>query len=185
PCEYLRVHSRAAEVTTSATPETGKEQVNIDRIEPQGNYAIRIVFDDGHDTGAFSWETLYDLGINQEKYWQDYLQRLAEAGHTREEQRGSPQAKQEMTISVMYFNYLVNELGKQQEQVKVPLSAAADVDSFLRLLARRKLERGYLLAPETVRVTVNRQFAEPFTRLEDGDEVGIVPNSPNPPPPPH
>ena len=184
PCEYLRVHSRAAEEMSGGQPVVGKEKVNIDRIEPQGNYAIRIVFDDGHDTGAFSWETLYDLGINQEKYWQEYLERVKASGYERASDEAGPASSEEMTLNVLYFNYLVNKLGKQQEQVKVPRKLAADVDSFLKILARRKLERGYLLDPETVRVTVNRQFAEPFTRLEDGDEVGIVPNSPTPPPPP-
>ena len=69
PCEYLRVYSRAAEVQASNTPVTGKEEVNIESIEPQGSYAIRIIFDDGHDTGIYSWESLYDLGINMDKYW--------------------------------------------------------------------------------------------------------------------
>lgn len=184
PCEYLRVHSRAAEEVTSDAPVVGKENVNIDSIEPQGNYAIRIVFDDGHDTTAFSWETLYDLGTNQEKYWQEYLEKVKAAGYRREHDEPGPAASEEMTLEVLYFNYLVNKLGKQQEQVKVPRKLAPDVESFLKILARRKLDRGYLLDPDTVRVTVNRQFAEPFTRLEDGDEVGIVPNSPTPPPPP-
>jgi DUF971 family protein len=134
PCEYLRVNSHAAEVTSRGTPELGKEQVNIDRIEPQGTYAIRISFDDGHDTGIYSWETLYDLGVNQETYWQAYLDRLAAAGYDRSGARlaGAPEAE-------------------------------------------RKIK---------VRVTVNKQFAELFTRLDPGDEVAIVPNSPNPPPPP-
>ncbi len=180
PCEFLRVHSRAAEEVTRDAPVVGKEKVNIDSIEPQGNYAIRIVFDDGHDTTAFSWETLYDLGVNQEKYWQAYLERVKAAGY----QRGSDDESDEITLRVLYFNYLVNKLGKQEETVKLPRRLAPDVESFLKVLARRKLDRGYLLAPETVRVTVNRQFAEPFTKLEDGDEVGIVPNSPTPPPPP-
>jgi DUF971 family protein/molybdopterin converting factor small subunit len=184
PCEYLRVHSRAAEEVTSDAPVVGRENVNIDHIEPQGNYAIRIVFDDGHDTTAFSWETLYDLGVNQEKYWQEYLARVKSTGYQREHDEPGPTTSEEMTLEVLYFNYLVNKLGKQQEQVKVPRKLAPDVQSFLEVLARRKLDRGYLLAPDTVRVTVNRQFAEPFTRLEDGDEVGIVPNSPTPPPPP-
>lgn len=184
PCEYLRVHSRAAEEVTRGDPVVGKEQVNIDSIEPQGNYAIRIVFDDGHDTTAFSWETLYDLGVNQEKYWQEYLEQVKAAGHERRDDASSSAESEEMTIEVLYFNYLVNKLGKQQEQVKMPRKLAPDVQSFLKVLARRKLDRGYLLDPDTVRVTVNRQFAEPFTRLEDGDEVGIVPNSPTPPPPP-
>ncbi len=73
PCEYLRVFSPAAEVKASRTPVTGKEQVNIERIEPQGQYAIRLVFDDGHDTGIFSWETLYALGKNKQQNWQNYL----------------------------------------------------------------------------------------------------------------
>ena len=54
PCEYLRVFSRAAEVRLLDQPVTGKEGVNIERIDPQGQYAIRIVFDDGHDTGIYS-----------------------------------------------------------------------------------------------------------------------------------
>ena len=85
PCEYLRVNSHAAEVTSRRTPEIGKEQVNIDRIEPQGSYAIRIAFDDGHDTGIYSWETLYDMGRNRDAYWADYLARLEAAGHKRTE----------------------------------------------------------------------------------------------------
>ena len=73
PCEYLRVFSTAAEVKASDSPVTGKESVNITKIEPQGQYAIRLVFDDGHDTGIYSWGTLYDLGKNYEANWQDYL----------------------------------------------------------------------------------------------------------------
>ncbi len=184
PCEYLRVHSRAAEEVTRDAPVVGKENVNIDRIEPQGNYAIRIVFDDGHDTTAFSWETLYDLGVNQEKYWQAYLDKVKAAGHQRASDEPGPAGGDQITLRVLYFNYLVNKLGKQEETVTVPRKLAPDVAGLLKVLARRKLDRGYLLDPDTLRVTVNRQFAEPFTRLEDGDEVGIVPNSPTPPPPP-
>ncbi|WP_456404740.1 MoaD/ThiS family protein [Thiolapillus sp.] len=84
----------------------------------------------------------------------------------------------------MYFNYLVNKLGIQEENISLPANRVTNVRELLKILALRKLERGYLLAEDNVRVTVNRQFAEPFTRLEDGDEIGIVPNSPNPPAPP-
>ncbi|WP_308417085.1 MoaD/ThiS family protein [Thiolapillus brandeum] len=84
----------------------------------------------------------------------------------------------------MYFNYLVNKLGTQEERITLPAKRVKTVQDLLSILRTRKLERGYLLAEDSVRVTVNRQFAEPFTRLEDGDEIGIVPNSPNPPPPP-
>ena len=87
PCEYLRVFSPSAEVRghgpDSATLVTGKEAVNISAIEPVGHYAVKLVFDAGHSTGLYSWSILYDLGANQERNWQDYLRRLAEAGHQR------------------------------------------------------------------------------------------------------
>lgn len=183
PCEYLRVFSRAAEVQTKGTPETGKEDVNIDAIEPQGTYAIRISFDDGHDTSIYSWETLYQLGINQEKNWQDYLDRLAAAGYTRAGGRLGDQPEQARKIRVLYFNYLANKMGRESEELTPPPSVN-DVTTLLGWLRKVKHERGYLLADEHVRVTVNKQFAEPFTRLDAGDEVAIVPNSPNPPAPP-
>lgn len=86
-CEYLRVHSPSAEVQGHGpgqeTLQVGKENVNIDAIEPVGNYAIKPRFDDGHDSGIFSWETLYTLGANQELNWSRYLERLEQAGHRR------------------------------------------------------------------------------------------------------
>lgn len=88
-CEYLRVHSPSAEVRghnpSQAVLQLGKEAVNISQIEAVGNYAVKLVFDDGHDTGLYTWDYLYDLGKNQETYWQAYLAALVEAGH----QRGS------------------------------------------------------------------------------------------------
>ena len=88
PCEYLRVFSPSAEVRGhgpgTATLVTGKENVNITAIEPVGNYAVRLVFDDGHATGLYSWNIFHDLGVNQEINWQDYLHRLAEAGYQRQ-----------------------------------------------------------------------------------------------------
>tara|TARA_Y100001934_G_C11574467_1_gene415971 strand:+ start:91 stop:459 length:369 start_codon:yes stop_codon:yes gene_type:complete len=85
--EYLRVFSPSAEVRGhgpgQAVLQLGKEDVNISTIEPVGRYAVRLGFDDGHDTGLYSWEVLYDLGLNYEAYWADYLQRLRDAGHVR------------------------------------------------------------------------------------------------------
>lgn len=85
PCEYLRVYSQSAEVTGHAPGQevlqVGKQAVNITDITPVGNYAIKLHFDDGHDTGLYTWERLYELGVNQEKYWVDYLRRLMRAGH--------------------------------------------------------------------------------------------------------
>ena len=184
PCEYLRVHSPAAEVAASDMPETGKEEVNIISLEPQGSYALRIEFDDGHDTGIYSWERLYDLGKHQEEYWQAYLDRLKAHGMDRREVAENTGEPETLSLTIMYFNYLVNKLGIQQEEILLPASRVKTVQDLLKALAIRKLERGYLLAEDNVRVTVNRQFAEPFTVLENGDEVGIVPNSPNPPAPP-
>jgi len=84
PFEYLRVYSPSAEVRGHAAGQEvlqiGKEQVNISGIEPVGSYAVRLVFDDGHNSGIYSWDVLYDLGENQTQNWQDYLQRLKEAG---------------------------------------------------------------------------------------------------------
>ena len=184
PCEYLRVYSPAAEVAASDIPETGKEEVNIISLEPQGSYALRIEFDDGHDTGIYSWERLYDLGKHQEEYWQAYLDKLQAHGLDHKEADENAGEPETLSLTIMYFNYLVNKLGVQQEEVSLPASRVKTVQDLLKTLAMRKLERGYLLAEDNVRVTVNRQFAEPFTILESGDEVGIVPNSPNPPAPP-
>ena len=90
PCEYLRVYSPSAEVRGHGPGQevlqVGKEAVNIEAIEPVGTYAVVLRFDDGHDTGIYSWDTLYDLGKNRTMYWSKYLKRLADAGHQRKAQ---------------------------------------------------------------------------------------------------
>jgi len=86
--EFLRVHSPSAEVQGhgpgQGVLQVGKQDVIITHIEPVGRYAIQPSFDDGHDTGIYSWETLYDLGKNRDRYWKDYLEKLEKAGHTHE-----------------------------------------------------------------------------------------------------
>ena len=86
--EYLRVHSPSAEVVGHGpgqeTLQTGKEGVVITRIDPIGHYAVRLVFDDGHDTGLYSWTYLHELGCNMEANWKRYLDRLATAGYARQ-----------------------------------------------------------------------------------------------------
>ena len=83
-CEYLRVHSPSAEVQGHGPGEgvlqVDKEGVGIERIEPVGNYAIQIYFDDEHHTGIYSWDTLYKLGANKDQNWNAYLERLKAAG---------------------------------------------------------------------------------------------------------
>ena len=85
--EYLRVHSPSAEVVGHGpgqeTLQTGKEDVAITRIDPVGHYAVRLVFDDGHDTGLYSWTYLHQLGRDMEANWLRYLDRLAAAGYAR------------------------------------------------------------------------------------------------------
>lgn len=89
PTEYLRVFSPSAEVQGHGPGQEvlqlGKQDVNIDRIEQVGNYAIQLFFDDNHDTGIYSWDTLYKLGQNHEALWQGYLDKLKAAGHERPE----------------------------------------------------------------------------------------------------
>ena len=83
PCEYLRVFSPSAEVRGHGVGNeilvTGKEQVNILSIEPVGHYAIKPIFSDGHQSGIYSWTTLYELGKNQEANWKNYFERVHHA----------------------------------------------------------------------------------------------------------
>ena len=175
PCEYLRVFSKAAEVRTMDRPVTGKEEVNIERVEPQGRYAVRIVFDDGHDTGIYSWDSLYTLGADREKNWTEYLQALERIGYRRQERR-----QQEKRIKLLYFSWLARKLHKDAEELTVP-PHVTDLDALLVWLGRRKPGTGPLFDKERVRVTLNKQFTEGFSVLQDGDEVGIVPKSPTAP----
>ena len=83
-CEFLRVHSPSAEVRGHGAGQevlqVGKEDVNIVNIEPVGQYAVKLSFSDGHNTGLYSWDYLYDLGARQGELWQSYLERLTAAG---------------------------------------------------------------------------------------------------------
>ena len=93
PYEYLRVYSPSADVSGHGPGQevlqVGKKNVGITSIIPVGSYAVQINFDDGHDTGLFTWEYLYKLGKNQAALWQDYLDRLAAAGASREPPPGA------------------------------------------------------------------------------------------------
>ncbi len=94
PCEFLRVYSPSAEVRGHSPGQevlqTGKKDVNINHIEPVGSYAIQLNFSDGHNTGLYSWDLLYDYGLHQEKMWQHYLQRMEQVGASRESQAANP-----------------------------------------------------------------------------------------------
>lgn len=85
--EYLRVYSPSAEVRGHGLDEPilvpFKKDVDIEAIEPVGHYAVKIIFDDGHNTGIYSWAFLYNLGVNYQKNWQRYLDRLEAEGKKR------------------------------------------------------------------------------------------------------
>lgn len=90
PFEFLRVHSPSAEVRGHGPGQevlqVGKMNVGIANLIPVGSYALKIEFDDGHDSGLFTWEYLYNLGKHEDELWQDYLQRLSAANQSREPQ---------------------------------------------------------------------------------------------------
>ncbi len=87
-CEYLRVYSPSAEVLGHGPGQevlqVGKKNVNISNVKPVGNYAVQLYFDDGHETGLFSWNYLYQLCTEQDARWQRYLDRLTESGASRD-----------------------------------------------------------------------------------------------------
>ncbi len=87
-CEYLRVYSPSAEVKGHGPGQevlqTEKLNVNITAIKPVGNYALQLVFDDGHDTGLYSWSYLHELCTKHDQWWQIYLDRMSEAGASRD-----------------------------------------------------------------------------------------------------
>jgi DUF971 family protein len=84
PFEYLRVYSPSAEVRGHGpgqeTLQVGKERVMVTKVEPMGHYAIKLVFDDGHDSGLYTWAYLYELGRDHSTKWQRYLDRLKDLG---------------------------------------------------------------------------------------------------------
>jgi DUF971 family protein len=98
PAELLRVESPSAEVRghdpRRKTIVAGKRNVGIAGVEPVGTYAIRIRFDDGHDTGLYTWDWLYELGEDQERIWRTYLDALAERGLSRDPAPAHPRAKE-------------------------------------------------------------------------------------------
>ena len=88
PYEFLRVYSPSAEVrghgVGQETLQVGKKDVGVRGISPVGSYALKIEFDDSHDSGLYTWECLYELGEHQDKLWQEYLKRLTAVGGSRE-----------------------------------------------------------------------------------------------------
>jgi len=175
PCEYLRTHAKSAEIETAEKPVSGKADVNINSIEPQGNYALRLFFDDGYDSGIFSWDTLFDLGNHYESNWEKYLTALDKFGLKRDPANKTDNG--EVNIKLMFFmTNMLKVTRKESEEIKLPESIR-NVESLLKLLRHRGDEWQKVFADDAVQVTVNKQFAELFTKLENNDEVAFVPRS--------
>jgi molybdopterin converting factor small subunit len=115
------------------------------------------------------------MGTEQAANWADYLKRLDAAGYRRQDPEQGTRH-----IKLLYFAWLAKKLRKESEQVSLP-PRVGDVDTLLVWLGRRRKGAAVLFEKERVRVTVNKQFTEGFTKLHDGDEVGIVPTSPTAP----
>jgi len=186
PCEYLRVFSTSAEVQAAKERGdviTGKEDVNITNIEPVGSYAINLHFDDGHDTGIFSWATLYELGRDYDKNWRDYLKKRSSAGFGVYSVPSTPVNESadaggaSKTISLLYFVSLVTKLGRESETCEIP-GTVDTVGELLAWLRQRGKTWETLLQDDKVNVTVNKQFAKSGTPITNNDEVAIVPLDP-------
>ena len=174
-CEYLRAHAQSAEVKASSVPVAEKINVNITSIEAQGNYALRLFFDDAYDQGIYSWDTLYDLGKNQQQYWSDYLAALEQHGMSRGE-KASTHHDGKPRIKLLYFMDKLIEFTKEEEDFELPeqVNTIGELLAVLRERGRR-WERNF--ADDAIQFTVNKEFAELFTVLDHGDEVALIPKS--------
>lgn len=173
-CEYLRTHAKSAEIKTSARPVAKKIDVNITSIEAQGNYALRLFFDDGYDQGIYSWETLYDLGKNQQQYWSEYLAALEQHGLTRGKKvtihDGRPQVK------LLYFMDKLIKFTQEEEDFELP-DQVNTIGELLAVLRKRGLRWERSFADDAIQCTVNKEFSELFTVLEHGDEIALIPKA--------
>ena len=172
PCEYLRVFSRAADHRALDAPVIGKERVNVVNIEPQGEYGLRLYFDDGHDTGIFSFATLYELGLNQDANWSAYLRRLEAIGHRRE-----TRAQGDVTVTVLLFAWLARLLESDEETVTLA-DGRHTVADVLANLRRKQGRWAEWLRDDQVDIEIAAQPVTLYTTLRAGDEVVIIPKSP-------
>ncbi|MCW8853850.1 MAG: gamma-butyrobetaine hydroxylase-like domain-containing protein [Gammaproteobacteria bacterium] len=175
PCEYLRTHAKSAEIETSDIPVAGKAEVNIEKIEPQGNYALRLFFNDGYDTGIFSWDTFFDLGTHYDTNWAKYLDAIEKHGLKRSTREKPEDGK--IKIKVLYFMTNMLKVTKKETEELILPESINEVQKLLKFLRFKGKEWETMFADDAVQVTVNKQFAELFTKLEHGDEVAFVPLS--------
>ncbi len=170
-CEYLRVYSPAAEVKVARSQgrwPAVRENVNIEAIDPMGSYAVRLTFNDGHDTGIYSWQTLYQLGQDYPQNWAAYLQALEQGGIHRAV--NPPPAG---CIRLLYFADLAAVLLLEQEESPLPENVTDLTSLVAWLRTRGQLWEEALAKPLTM--TINKEFTRPDSPVQVGDEVAIVP----------
>lgn len=175
PCHYLRSYSPSAEV--QAARNRGEsilapEDVNIDEIEPVGSYAVRLVFSDGHDSGVFSWSTLYQLGESLDENWPPKDVAIETESHT--VVAPDTDVSKWIPLQLYYFGVLVDQIERDREEVKVP-QRIQDVRALVDWLSERGVYWETALKKNQVKITVNRQFAGFDTPIKADDEVAFVP----------
>jgi len=166
PCEYLRVFSPAAEERAGRRMGRvirGKEDINISAINPVGSYALQIIFDDGHETGIYSWARLYDMAKNLKSDWED---RDLTAHEEDQDEQG------ERTISILYFATLAKRLGLESETISLP-DEVVTINDLIPWLMTRRGEWKKALAG-TLKITVNRRFVGMADMIRGGDEIALV-----------
>jgi DUF971 family protein/molybdopterin converting factor small subunit len=165
PCEYLRAFSPAVDEKGSremANKITVRKDVSISAINPVGSYAIQIVFDDGHETGIYSWARLYDMALNVKSDWED---RDKAASEKHKHEQG------ERTITILYFAELENWLGLESETITLA-EEVKTIDDLIPWLMTRRGEWEDALAG-TLKITVNRKFVGMADLIVDGDEIAL------------
>jgi DUF971 family protein/molybdopterin converting factor small subunit len=175
--EYLRTFSPTPEsrgAVARGEPVLRSPGVAITGVTPAGRYAVCIAFDDGHDTGVYALDTLYDLGRDEERNWAEYRARLARAGEDRPATWETPAEEDWVDVRVLYFADLVDRLGRASEEITTP-EGVATVGALIAWLRERGGEWARALAPGRIRVAVNQRFAVAETRLRTGDEVAVTP----------
>lgn len=173
-CEYLRAFSPSAEVKVDrlkGRPAPSRAGVGITAIEPVGGYAVRLRFDDGHDTGVYSWETLYALGKDYNENWAAYKAGLEPPAKTADEPLWR-RAKLFPT-RLRYFGGLPERLGRDADELVLPADVTT-VETLLRWLEARSSIWRDTLAAGHVKVTVNKAFADDKTTVDEGDEVALT-----------
>lgn len=172
PAEYLRVFATEHDRPPLDKPVHGKQLVDITSVEPEASSALKLDFDDGF-SAHYSWNALHELGALYERNWEAYLQTLADKQLSRGMGRATG-ADGKVTITLLYFIQLAKVSRKDEEEVVVPESVT-NVETLLAWLRRRGEDWNAAFMDDKVQVTVNKHFAEPYTLLEQGDEVAIVP----------